>query len=150
MQDKSRRYWRYWLLALLSLAGYAIMRVWFPLSPFALANPLPDESHFATWPWLTLAYAGLLCVQFALYWLAYREVQAGRAPRTVWAVLIPAALFAALLVGAFTINATDLHRYVMHARVQAVFGQNPYTTPLNAIRNDPPISACNATIAPEP
>lgn len=137
MLEHLRHYRVYWLLALLSFGGYAIMRVWFPLSPFALVNPLPDESHFAPWPWLTLGYASLLCVQFALYWLAYREARAGRAPTTVWAVMIPAALFAALLIGTFTINATDLHRYVMHARVQAVFGQNPYTTPLNAIDADP-------------
>jgi hypothetical protein len=122
---------------MLTLGGYAAMRAWFPLAPYALAIPLPDVSTFATWPWLTLAYAALLCLQFALYGLAYREVRAGRAPATVWAILVPAMLFAVLLVGAFTINATDLHRYVMHARVQAIYGQNPYTTPLDAITGDP-------------
>jgi hypothetical protein len=137
MLDHLRRYRVYWLLALLTLGGYAVMRVWFPLAPNALAIPLPDVSHFVTWPELTMAYAGLICVQFALYWLAYREVRANRAPSSFWAVWIPALVFAIVLVGTFTINATDLHRYVMHARVQAVYGLNPYTTPLSAIPNDP-------------
>lgn len=137
MRDHVRRHGFYWLLALLSLAGYGVMRVWFPLAPYALAIPLPDIATFAPWPKLTLAYAVLVSVQFALYWLAFREVRAGRGPANVWAVLIPAALFAVLLIGAFTINATDLHRYVMHGRVEAIYGQNPYTTPLDAIKGDP-------------
>ena len=137
MLDQLRRQRVYWLLALLTLAGYVVIRVWFPLAPNALAIPLPDVSTFVTWPERTIAYAALICIQFALYWLAYREARAGRIPSSFWAVWIPALMFAAMLVGVFTINATDLHRYVMHARVQAVYGLNPYTTPLDAIPNDP-------------
>ena len=70
----------FWLLAALSLAGYALLGWWMPLVPNVPRTPeglpLPDISSFAPWPWGTLAYGLLLAALFGLYWLAYRAIQA--------------------------------------------------------------------------
>lgn len=124
---------RFWLLAGLSLAGYLILRVWMPLAPYALPTHRPDVATFAGWPWGTLAYSALLLALFWLYWQAYRAALASQRPPRLAAILLPAALFSLLLIGAFPINALDIYNYLLLGRVEAIFGQNPYLVASAAI-----------------
>lgn len=124
---------RLWLLATASLAGYAALRLWMPLAPYAAWAVRPDISFFAPWPWGVAAYAALLMALFWAYWQAYRLVLAADRPVSLAAVLLPAVLFGAVLLGAFPINALDIYSYLLLGRVQAVFGHNPYVVASAAI-----------------
>lgn len=117
---------RFWPLAGLSLAGYLILRLWMPLAPYAAPMPRPDIAWFAPWPWGVLAYSALLLVLLWLYWQAYRAALAAAHPPRLAAILLPAALFSLLLIGAFPINALDIYNYLLLGRVEAIFGHNPY------------------------
>ncbi|HNU02940.1 MAG TPA: hypothetical protein PKL67_02155 [Anaerolineae bacterium] len=127
---------RFWLLGGLSLAGYLVLRVWMPLPPYALPARRPDVATFAGWPWGALAYSALLLALFWLYWQAYRATLAAARPPRLAAILLPAALFSLLLVGAFPINALDIYNYLLLGRVDAVFDRNPYLTASAAIRQE--------------
>lgn len=127
----------FWFYALLSAAGYTVLRLWMPLAPYALPARRPDVAVFAPWPWGTLAYALLLGVLFGLYFLAYRTVLRSPHPPRLASLLVPAALFALLLLGAFPVNALDSYNYLILGREQALFGQNPYLVPPNALPAEP-------------
>ena len=127
----------YWLLAGLSLAGYLVLRLWMPLAPYAAPTPLPDIARFARWPWGVLAYVALLSALFWVYWLAYRQILASGQPLGLAAILIPAAVFAVVLLGVFPINALDVYDYLLLGRVQVVYGQNPYLVAPNVFPHDP-------------
>jgi hypothetical protein len=124
---------RFWLLAGLSLAGYLILRLWMPLAPYAAPIQRPDVTAFAPWPRGSLAYAALLLALFWAYWQAYRTVISSGRPLPLVQILLPAALFSVLLIGAFPINALDIYNYLLLGRVQAVFGHNPYLVSSAAI-----------------
>lgn len=124
---------RLWLLAGLSLAGYLTLRLWMPLAPHAAPIPRPDVATFAGGPWGSLAYSALLLALFWLAWQAYRAVLASDRPVRLATILLPAALFSALLIGAFPINALDIYNYLLLGRVQAIFGYNPYLVASAAI-----------------
>lgn len=125
------------LFALLSAMGYLALRLWMPLVSYALPARRPDVAAFAPWPWGTLAYALLLGLLFGVYFLAYRTVLRSPRPPGLPALLLPGLLFAVLLLGAFPINALDSYNYLILGREQAVFGQNPYLTPPNALAAEP-------------
>lgn len=124
---------RLWLLAGVSLAGYVVLRLWMPLAPYAAPTPRPDIAAFALWPWGVVAYTALLLALFWVYWRAYRMVLASDARVTLPAVLLPAGLFSAALLGAFPANALDIYNYLLLGRVQAIFGHNPYLVSSAAI-----------------
>lgn len=124
---------RLWLLAGVSLAGYAILRAWMPLAPHAAQVARPDVASFAPWPWGVAAYAVLFLALLWVYWQAYRWVLTSKRQVSLAAVLLPAVLFSAVLLGAFPINALDIYNYLLLGRVQAVFGHNPYVVSSAAI-----------------
>lgn len=129
--------WSYWLLALLSLAGYAVMGVAAPLIPFVKRLALADIRTFAPWPWRMLAYAALLCLLFGLYWQAYRWVERRPRPPALAAILLPALLFGLPLLLTFPFNATDVFRYWLNGRIMVVYGQSPYHILPNQLLDDP-------------
>ena len=134
MQAEQRRAaHRLGLLAGVSLAGYVILRLWMPLAPYAEPAARPDIAWFAPWPWGVVAYTALLLALFWVYWRAYRLLLASDERIRLAAVMLPAALFSIVLVGAFPANALDIYNYLLLGRVQAIFGQNPYLTPSAAI-----------------
>jgi hypothetical protein len=124
---------RLWLLAGVSLAGYVVLRLWMPLAPYAAPTPRPDIAAFAPWPWGVVAYTALLLGLFWVYWQAYRLALASTHQIKLAAVLLPAALFSAALLGAFPANALDIYNYLLLGRVQAIFGYNPYLVASAAI-----------------
>ena len=128
---------RFWLLAGLTFAGYALLLAWMPLAPWAAQVRRPDISSFAGTPLTVTLYIALLAALFVLYWAAYRYAQKHGERLGLAAVLGPSALFCLLLLGVFPFNALDIYNYLILGRVQAVFGFNPYLVPPNAIPQDP-------------
>lgn len=124
-----------WHFLFLSFAGYALLAVLFPLSPHYRQVPLADIRTFL--PSLTggLGYAALFLGQYGLYAFAQRWV-AGRAVR-LRDVLLVAALLAVPLLLAYPINATDIFRYFVRARVTTVYGENSLAVPPSAFPSDP-------------
>jgi hypothetical protein len=74
-----------------------------------------------------------LLALFLLYGIAVRLER----PVSLPALLALSAGLALPLLVAYPINATDLYRYVLRGRVASVHGQNPFTTPPDAIADDP-------------
>ncbi|MGD8585453.1 MAG: hypothetical protein PVJ75_08890 [Chloroflexota bacterium] len=132
---------RRWLLLLslagLSLVGYIVLRLWFPLAPYANRYPSPDVRALAPTLANALVYAGLLCALFLLYWLAYRLVQQVEPGKSLAFVLISAALFCLPLLSAFPINATDVYRYFIRGRITSVHSENPFLVPVAALDQEP-------------
>ncbi len=125
----------FWLLFVVSLAGYWLARFWFPLRPYFDQVPLSDIRTFAPSLLYGLAYAVWLSVLYGLYWLAYRTVR--RAAISLWLILGTAVLLAIPLLQTYPINANDVYRYVIRGRISSVYDQNPFAVPPNAIADDP-------------
>ena len=124
-----------WHLLLLSFAGYALLAVLFPLIPHYRQVPLVDVRSFL--PSLTggLAYAALFSGQYGLYALIYQRV--ARRPLPLRTILLITVLFAAPLLLTYPINATDVFRYFVRARVTIVHGESPLAVPPSAFPEDP-------------
>lgn len=80
-------------------------------------------------------YAALFLGLFGLYILAYRRVS-GRPPR-LRRVLLVAVLFAVPLLFVYPINATDIFRYFVRARITTVYGESSLAVPPSAFPDDP-------------
>ncbi|MCI0395169.1 MAG: hypothetical protein L0322_09560, partial [Chloroflexi bacterium] len=124
-----------WLLCLLSLAGYLIFPLWFPLFPYYNHSPSPDIRTFAPTLAAALAYAVLLLALFALYWLAYRRVrQEGLSPAVIGLVAL---LYTIPLLFTFPVNATDIYRYFIRGRITVVHQQSPFTVAADKLPDEP-------------
>jgi hypothetical protein len=125
-----------WLLLLLSLAGYVLIRLSFALIPFYNHSPQPDIRAFT--PSLTagLRYAALLCALFGLYSLAYRRARQRDVPLSLVSILLVAALFALPLLFTFPFNATDVYRYFIRGRITTVYHHSPFSAPPEAFSDD--------------
>jgi len=132
-----RRWLLFLTLAGLSLAGYIVLRLWFPLAPYANRYPSPDVRALAPTLANALVYAGLLCALFLLYWLAYRLVQRLESGKALVFVFLSAALFCLPLLSAFPINATDVYRYFIRGRISSVHGENPFLVPVSELNDEP-------------
>ena len=124
-------------LALLSLAGYLLFWLWFPLRPFFNIVPLQDVRSFAPSLLGGLGYGLLLLTLFGLYWLAFRAVEMGRTLPSLGVLLGTAVLFAIPLLQTYPINANDLYRYVIRGRISSVYSESPYAAPPDAFPDDP-------------
>ncbi|MCB8942452.1 MAG: polyprenol phosphomannose-dependent alpha 1,6 mannosyltransferase MptB [Ardenticatenaceae bacterium] len=120
-----------WLIILLTLIGYGLTAVFFPLAPHFNHTPLPDIRSFTPSLGLGLLYALGLLLLYWLYWQASRQ-----APR-LWLILATAVLFALPLLITFPFNATDVYRYFIRGRVSSIYGENPFTQPPSAFTQDP-------------
>lgn len=118
-----------WLLALLSLVGYLLIRFWFPLDPGYHRSPLPDIRVFAPSLWAGLGYAALLCFLFLLLYLAYQRLRENGPGVSLGLILLMTALFCLPLIFTYPYNATDVYRYFVRGRVTAVHDLSPFSTP---------------------
>ncbi len=125
-----------WLAYLLSLAGYLALRLWFPLRPHYLTIPLPDILTFTPGPLQGLGYGALLVALFVLHAWAIRSADRLAAP-SPWPLLAGAALLCLPLLGAYPVNAADLHRYVIVGRLASLYGADPFAAPPSAFPEDP-------------
>ncbi len=129
-----------WSLALLSLLGYVLLAVWFPLDPSLHHAPLPDIRTLTPSLVSGLGYGGWLVTLFALYALAHRLVRRRAGGLSFRFVLLATALFSLPLILTFPINATDIYRYFVFGRVTAVHHLSPFSFPPAAFPADPFVS----------
>lgn len=128
---------RFWLLALLSLAGYVILSLWFPLRPYFNHSPSPDIGSLATSLREAAAYALLLCLLYCLYGIAYRFVRSGDGELSPAILLLTAAAFCVPLILTFPLNATDAYRYFIRGRISSVHRQSPFDVPVASLVDEP-------------
>lgn len=126
-----------WLLFALSLTGYVLVALWFPLFPRYNQAPLADVRTFTPSLAAGLAYALLLCVLYALYAVACRRVRQANAPPRLALILAGTLLLGLPLLLTYPINANDLYRYVIRGRITTVYGGNPFTQPPSAFPQEP-------------
>ncbi len=124
-------------VTLLSLVGYLLLAIWFPLRPYYNHSPSPDVRQLAP----TLAdggkYAALLLLLTGLYWIAYQMVTRRKKGLSLAAILAVAALFCLPLIMAFPINATDVYRYFIRGRISQVHHENPFDVSVAALTDEP-------------
>jgi hypothetical protein len=125
------------LLVLLSLAGYLVLAIWFPLRPYFNVLPSADLRSLAPTLADAAGYALLLAALFAFYWLAFRLVSRVPSTASPAAILLVAALFCAPLLFTFPFNATDVYRYFIRGRITAVHHQSPYQVAPDDLPADP-------------
>ena len=123
------------LLALASLAGYALLALNFPLIPFYRRLPLSDVRTFTPSLLGGLAYALLIVALFGLFFLTFRHVQKKGA--SLHLLLLVTLLFALPLLFTYPINANDIFRYFVRARVTTVYGESPLAVPPATFAEDP-------------
>lgn len=126
-----------WFIFILSLAGYILLRFWFPLAPSFDEAPLPDIRTFTPSLLAGLAYAVLLVILFALYYLAFWKVRHMVTPPRLAFILLAVILFGLPLLQTFPVNATDVYRYFIRGRVYSVYGQSPFAMAPNRFQTDP-------------
>ena len=124
------------LLALLSEAIYLSFSLLYPLPVHGPAGrPFDLEQLSRDRPWAAGVYVLGLLALFAVFWVALRVVEQGRAACRL--VVVAGLLFAVTLVWLYPVTATDLFQYVLRARVRVVHGANPMTVPPDAFPDDP-------------
>lgn len=124
-----------WHLLFLSFAGYVLLPVLFPLIPRYRQVPLADVRSFLPSLAGGMGYAALFLALYGLYALLYRR--AAGEPLRLRTVLLIAVMFAAPLFLTYPINATDIFRYFVRARVATVYGENPLAVAPDAFADDP-------------
>ena len=129
-----------WLLILLSFAGYLALSLLFPLRPHYNVAPPLDIRSFAPSLLEGLVYGVLICLLYALYWLAVRQVVKREAGLSLLAILLVTAAFCLPLLLTYPINANDIYRYFIRARITTVYNENPYTVTPSDLTEDPYIS----------
>lgn len=120
-----------------SLAGYVLLRLWFPFHRYYLTVPLRDVRGFTPSLAAGLAYAALLSALFGLHGLAYARVRRDPPRRPFLMIMLGSLLLAVPLLTTYPINATDLYRYAIRGRVSSVYGQSPFVSPPDAFAQDP-------------
>ena len=122
---------------LLSLLGYVLVALWFPLIPNVAQSPPADIRSFAPTLPGGLAFALLVTALFALLIPAFRRVEQGAAgAHPLRSVLAGSLLLAVPLLFAYPINATDIFRYVIRGRIASAYGQSPFTVPATSFPAD--------------
>ncbi|MFW5940500.1 MAG: hypothetical protein ACOCXI_01775 [Chloroflexota bacterium] len=124
-----------WILLLLSLLGYALLPIRFPLLPDYNDLPLSDVRTFAPSLLHGLGYALHFLFLYGLYVIAWRVARRAGAARAF--VLLAPLLLALPLLLTYPINATDVFRYFVRGRVLAVHGESSLSVPPSAFPEDP-------------
>ena len=117
---------RFLMPLLLSLGGYLILAVWFPLFPHFNRSPLADINTFIPSLPAALAYVALFAALYFLYWSLYQAVKQREKGVSLGLILLTGALFALPLLVAFPVNATDVYRYFIRGRISSVHQESPY------------------------
>lgn len=123
-------------LFLLSLLGYLILPIWFPLIP-RYQEALADIVTFTPTLLAGLAYAGLVTGLFLLCWLAYRRIKADKPTHRLQHILLSSFLLGLPLLLVYPINANDVFRYFMRGRITVVHHSNPFTQSPSEFADDP-------------
>ena len=124
-------------IGILSLIGYFIFWLWFPLLPHYNQAPLADVHTFSPALWLGLIYGFMLIALFGLYILGARQISKMSKPPKLTLLLATAVILALPLIFTYPVNANDIFRYVIRGRIQTVYAANPYTDAPTAFPNDP-------------
>lgn len=115
-----------WLPIILSLVGYIIVAVWFPLFPHYNRVPLADINAFVASIPAVLAYASLFAGLYFLYHYLYQTIQRRQNGLSLALLLLVGVVFALPLLVTFPVNATDIYRYFIRGRISSVHQENPY------------------------
>lgn len=76
-------------------------------------------------------------VQAGFYWLGWRMVRQVQG-RLAWLVVLSGALVSAsILLFLYPFDAADIFDYIIHGRIQGIYGANPYQVVPNQFPNDP-------------
>lgn len=126
-----------WIVVLLSLTGFVILSLWFPLRPNFNVSPTLDIRSLAPSLAEALAYVLLICFLYALYLLAYRLVSRREHGLSLTSILLVAAVFCLPLLLTYPINATDIYRYFIQARITIVHDLSPFAVPPSELVGDP-------------
>jgi hypothetical protein len=128
-------------LSVLNAAVYLFVFVR-PFNLLALyGRPLLDLKQVSVFDpaarWRLLAGFALLALFYCLGWRTARRAQSCQ-PRIAWAlVLAGAAASAAVLLFLYPFGAADLFDNIMHGRILAVYGGNPFEQVSAGFRGDP-------------
>lgn len=126
------------VLLLLSVIGYSLMALWFPLVANIGNTPPGDIRTFAPTLFGGLAYATLIIILFGLFLLAVRTAaDRGLGARPLPVILASTLLLAIPLLLSYPINATDIFGYVIRGRIASVYGESPFSAPAAAFVGDP-------------
>ncbi len=129
------------VIVLLSLLGYGLIALWFPLVSHIAQAPPGDIRSFAPTLPGGIVYALLVTGLFTLLVPAFRRVERnGAGSRPLFSILAGSFLLALPLLFTYPINATDIFRYVIRGRIASVYGQSPFAVPAANFTNDPFIS----------
>jgi hypothetical protein len=126
-----------WFVVLFLWTGFFILSLWFPLRPNFNVSPTLDIRSLAPTLAEALAYALLICLLYALYMFAYRLVSRREHGLSLTSILLVAAAFCVPLVLTYPINATDIYRYFIQARITVVYDLNPFIVPPSELVGDP-------------
>ncbi len=126
-----------WFIAALSLTGYILFQIWFPLSRFFNRAPPADIRTFTPTLLGGLGYVLWFCLAFALFGFAYRKVRQTKRPPSLLSILATAFIFGLPLLQAFPVNANDIYRYIIRGRVSSHYGKNPFDSPPADFPDDP-------------
>jgi len=130
-----RKHVSLWHLLFLSFVSYGLLAVLFPLIPRYRQVPLADVRTFLPSLAGGLGYAALFLGQYGLYALIYQRII--RKGLRLSTVLLIAIALATPLFFTYPINATDVFRYFVRARVTTVYGESSLAVPPSAFPNDP-------------
>ncbi len=82
-------------------------------------------------------YGVLLLLLFALFALAYQRIRLMVLPPKLWLILGGSLLLALPLLQTYPFNATDVYRYIIHGRINAIYRQSSYAAPPTTFPDDP-------------
>ncbi len=129
---------RLWLYLATGVLIYGFLAWWFPLLPNVRRAPPGDIRAFAPTLFGGLLYGALLLILFVLLLAAFRHAaQHGLGGRPLAVVLLGSLALAVPLLLVYTINATDVFRYVVRGRIASAHAANPYLMPPSAFIGDP-------------
>lgn len=125
-------------LLLLSVTGYVILALWFPLIPNVTVAPPGDVRSFAPGLLGGVAYAVLVIALFGLFLAAVRmAAEKGMGSRPLLTLVGGTLLLAVPLLMTYPVNAIDIFGYVIRGRIASTYGENPFTAPADRFIGDP-------------
>ncbi len=140
-----------WAVLVASGLGCWVLYAWFPLLPNLDRVPAADIRTFLPTLQQGLNYALLVIALYGLYVLAFWYVWSGPEPvaqesgerqragprESLAVVLLVAGMLAAPLLLTYSVNSTDIYRYVISGRITSVYDASPFEMTRDSFANDP-------------